>query len=527
VRVARGRVWVRRLLPALTIGWLLAAGVTAQAFTLVARTALTVAPASGQATTHFTVVGQYLLSSCPPPTQGLTLTFNFYWDKTPSRTPIWTKTVSTCTSIPGYEYYDSGRSPALLPPSGSAPGTHLLEVDVINASTGGQAPNGTKTINYTVLAPTPSPSPSPSPTPSPSPSPSPTAPPCYAEGHTLACPSPAGVDCSHLVAIATAPVPAGGMPFLLLGLVLGGGSAGLVLAPAIRRERWWQRVFATISLGLLALTVTQCVYTPPAQTQTSPTPAASVHTVVGFEATPTCRGYWMASSNGGIFPFGDATGFGSTGGILLNKPIVGMESTPDGGGYWLVAGDGGIFPFGNAVGFGSTGGTRLNRPIVAMENTPDGGGYWLVASDGGIFPFGDAVGYGSTGGTRLNQPIVDMEGTPDGRGYWLVAADGGIFPFGDATGYGSTGSIRLNKPIVGMEATPDGGGYWLVASDGGIFPFGDAIGYGSTGSTRLNKPIVGMEETPDGHGYWLIASDGGVFPFGDAQGYGSVGGVTI
>ena len=52
--------------------------------------------------------------------------------------------------------------------------------------------------------------------------------------------------------------------------------------------------------------------------------------------------------------------------MRLNKPIVGMAPTPSGGGYWLVASDGGIFAFGNAGFFGSTGAMRLNQPIVGM-----------------------------------------------------------------------------------------------------------------------------------------------------------------
>ena len=60
------------------------------------------------------------------------------------------------------------------------------------------------------------------------------------------------------------------------------------------------------------------------------------------------RGYWLAAADGGIFTFGDAGYFGSTGAIHLNKPIVGMAATIDAGGYWLVASDGGIFTFGDA-----------------------------------------------------------------------------------------------------------------------------------------------------------------------------------
>ncbi|MGO8862365.1 MAG: beta strand repeat-containing protein [Acidimicrobiales bacterium] len=82
----------------------------------------------------------------------------------------------------------------------------------------------------------------------------------------------------------------------------------------------------------------------------------------------------------------------------LNKPIVGMAATPDGKGYWLVASDGGIFNYGDAGFYGSTGSIQLNKPIVGMAATPDGKGYWLVASDGGVFAEPDAVFYGSTAG---------------------------------------------------------------------------------------------------------------------------------
>ncbi|HEX4175430.1 MAG TPA: hypothetical protein VHY81_05880, partial [Acidimicrobiales bacterium] len=77
---------------------------------------------------------------------------------------------------------------------------------------------------------------------------------------------------------------------------------------------------------------------------------------------------------------------------------------------WLVASDGGIFNYGDAMFYGSTGAIHLNAPIVGMAATPDGGGYWLVATDGGIFSYGDAQFYGSTGAIHLNAPIVGMSG---------------------------------------------------------------------------------------------------------------------
>ncbi len=47
-----------------------------------------------------------------------------------------------------------------------------------------------------------------------------------------------------------------------------------------------------------------------------------------------------------------------------------MAPTPTGAGYWLVATDGGIFSFGDAQFYGSTGSIHLNRPITAMAPTP-------------------------------------------------------------------------------------------------------------------------------------------------------------
>jgi hypothetical protein len=80
-----------------------------------------------------------------------------------------------------------------------------------------------------------------------------------------------------------------------------------------------------------------------------------------------------------------------------NAPIVGITATPDHGGYWLLGADGGVFSFGDARFYGSTGAMHLNAPVITMTATADGGGYYLVARDGGVFTFGDAVFHGSTG----------------------------------------------------------------------------------------------------------------------------------
>jgi hypothetical protein len=83
-----------------------------------------------------------------------------------------------------------------------------------------------------------------------------------------------------------------------------------------------------------------------------------------------------------------------------------MASDPNGAGYWLVASDGGIFNYGDSGFFGSTGSIVLNRPIVGMSSAPDGAGYWLVASDGGIFNFGDAAFSGSAVSNAIGNGVA-------------------------------------------------------------------------------------------------------------------------
>ena len=201
-----------------------------------------------------------------------------------------------------------------------------------------------------------------------------------------------------------------------------------------------------------------------------------------------------------------------------SAPIVGMEATPDGHGYWLVGSDGGVFSFGDASFYGSTGALHLNAPIVGMAPTPDGHGYWLVASDGGVFSFGDATFYGSTGGLRLNAPIVGMaaharrsrvlaggvrrwrvqlrrrrvlrihrRAAPEradrrhaaGPRWWWVLARG-VRRWRLQLRRRHVLRIHRRRCIStrrswGWPPTPGGGGYWLVASDGGVFTFGDAV----------------------------------------------------
>ena len=114
--------------------------------------------------------------------------------------------------------------------------------------------------------------------------------------------------------------------------------------------------------------------------------------------------------------------------IGLTKPIISMKTTTNGDGYWLLASDGGIFSYGNAAFYGSTGAIHLNKPVVGLAPVSDGSGYRLIASDGGVFSY-DAPFFGSTGAIRLNKPVVTGFNNNSYDGYWMVASDGGVFTF--------------------------------------------------------------------------------------------------
>ncbi|HEX3793392.1 MAG TPA: glycoside hydrolase family 43 protein [Acidimicrobiales bacterium] len=238
----------------------------------------------------------------------------------------------------------------------------------------------------------------------------------------------------------------------------------------------------------------------------------------------TAAGYWQVAADGGIFTFGSAQFYGSTGSLRLNKPVVGMAATPDGRGYWLVASDGGIFSFGDARFYGSTGSLRLNKPIIAMVPTADGHGYWLVASDGGIFSFGDASFEGSAAGLAPGYPITAMTPTSNGLGYWMVDANGQVFPFGNAVYAGQPSFAPGGYRITGMAATADNRGYWLISANGNVATFGDARSFGSPVTAGVVAPVVGISTTDDDNGYWLQGADGGIFSYGDATYEGSMGG---
>ncbi len=261
--------------------------------------------------------------------------------------------------------------------------------------------------------------------------------------------------------------------------------------------------------------------------------AAGAGTAQSFAVAGAPRGYWLVGSDGGIFAFGVAGFYGSTGSLSLQRPVVGITPTSDKHGYWLDASDGGIFAFGDAGFFGSLPGLGLHpagsglahslaAPIVGMVPSTTGRGYFMVGSDGGVFAFGDAHFAGSCpgiGGCAGTAVAVMPDAT--GKGYWLVTSVGDVYAFGDAPYEGDAPAESV--PVTDAVGSPGGEGYWLLYSNGTVLSFGDAVPLsGPVGYTNSFDPATAIFPTSDGRGLWVASARGDVFPSGNAPFLGSM-----
>ena len=117
-----------------------------------------------------------------------------------------------------------------------------------------------------------------------------------------------------------------------------------------------------------------------------------------------------------------------------------------GRGYWLVTTAGAVYAFGDAAYLGSP--APRSSPVTSAVRTPDGKGYWILFADGEVVPFGDAVGHGDPAGTLGGDQASAIFATADGAGYWVATAEGSVHPYGDAPSDGSMAGAHLTAPIV-------------------------------------------------------------------------------
>jgi N-acetylmuramoyl-L-alanine amidase len=88
---------------------------------------------------------------------------------------------------------------------------------------------------------------------------------------------------------------------------------------------------------------------------------------------PATGGYWLVGADGGVFSFGGAPFFGSTGAMVLGRAVTGLGAVPGGSGYWIFGGGGGVYAFGSAPFLGGVDVLPLAGLTVALDPGHDGG----------------------------------------------------------------------------------------------------------------------------------------------------------
>jgi large repetitive protein len=238
-----------------------------------------------------------------------------------------------------------------------------------------------------------------------------------------------------------------------------------------------------------------------------------------MQVTVVEAGYWLSDSAGDVYPFGSASTFSvASGSSKASGTIIGMAPTPDGQGYYLASTKGKVFSYGDAT--PPTTSCPTASDYVALAANPYFEGLWLVQANGQVCALGGADSLGPTSGTTLSGTVVGIASTTDGSGLYLVTNNGSVYAYGDATDedFGGLSSGTATN-IVGMALSQYGEGYWLVSATGVIYPFGEATSFGSTSGT-LPGPIVGITATADQQGYYMVTDTGKLYAFGDAISYG-------
>ena len=230
--------------------------------------------------------------------------------------------------------------------------------------------------------------------------------------------------------------------------------------------------------------------------------------ITGIAATPDHKGYWLVGSDGGVFAFGDAPFLGSLpelrarhgsarGQDVLSARIVGITATEDAHGYYLVSSQGGVYAFGDARFVGSCGYLYGGCPdqTRALVTDGTGKGYWLVLADTSSEAFGDAPALRDRVclGDALSTFVADAVRSPEGGGYWTLLGNGTTCRAGDVTGIGiwaAYAAAPLGNPAVSMVTTDDGAGAWLVFANGDVSPYGTALDLGDLAGSAPAVNVV-------------------------------------
>ena len=229
--------------------------------------------------------------------------------------------------------------------------------------------------------------------------------------------------------------------------------------------------------------------------------------------------YLDVSSTGQVYAWNTRYHGGSPAGY--SGRFVDARATRDNAGYWLLTSRGQVYAYGNAPYRGGSP-AGFDGEIVAMAAHPDGQGYVLVSTTGQVYAYGSAP-YAGGSPTGYSGAVVDVEMTPTGRGYWLLTSVGQVYAYGDARYLGGS-PTGFDRAVVALSRTPDGGGYVMVSKTGQVYAYGNAA-YRGGSPGGIGGEIADISYSA-GSGYVLVSTSGGHYAYGDAPFVGNPAGFS-
>jgi RHS repeat-associated protein len=243
----------------------------------------------------------------------------------------------------------------------------------------------------------------------------------------------------------------------------------------------------------------------------------------------TVYGAWSATASGGVTA--EKTGvvpfYGSLQSVTIcpDYPVDSIAGTSDSKGYWMATSGGGVYSFGDAGYAGSRATGGFTGSIVAIVADPGTAGYWLVSSLGQVFGYGGAGYYGGSPSTLpgahqyYGESVAAVAAAPTGRGYWIVTNYGVVYAYGTASiaDFNDPGLGGTNYDwYTGVSAGAGGSGFWLVRMDGQTYAFDESY-YGNASLSSGGDYFVSMAGTTNQGGYILMNVSGQNYAYGDAQ----------
>ena len=134
----------------------------------------------------------------------------------------------------------------------------------------------------------------------------------------------------------------------------------------------------------------------------APAPEAPRIKMYAVAQHPTSDGYAIVKPDGGVYNFKSPFYGSAAGSIVDGEQATDMAWTPSGKGYWVLSSGGRIYSFGDARYRGGCldpgvlpPGAKLVGAATELAPTRTGNGYRISCDDGGLFCFGDASYYGN------------------------------------------------------------------------------------------------------------------------------------